>query len=70
MLAQGVSDDAVAGDGVEAMSDLDIPDTPDDCGNDYEYWWKTVGQFQEDEAREAERDEANAMLKLIFGEDK
>lgn len=66
MLAQGVSDDAVAGDGVEAMSDFD---TPDDCGNDYEYWWKTVGQFQEDEAREAERDEANAMLQLIMGED-
>ena len=67
MLAQGVFADAVAGDGMgAAMSDLDAPDSPDDCGNDYEWWWQTVGRFQREEAK---REEVNAMLEFIMGED-
>lgn len=49
------------------MSDLDMPDSPDDCGNDYEWWWETVGRFQQEEA---EMEEVNAMLQFIEGDEK
>lgn len=66
MLAQGLFDDSFASDGMgAAMSDLDAPDSPDDCGNDYEWWWQTVGRHQQEEA---EMEEVNAMLQFIEGE--
>jgi len=66
MLAQGVCADTVAGDRVDAaMSDIDAPDSPDDCGNDFDWWWQTVGRHQQEEA---EMEEVNAMLQFIEGE--
>lgn len=53
------------------MNGNDLIDMRDDrdCGNDYEWWWETVGRFQDEEKKAAERDEANAMLRIIAGED-
>ena len=48
------------------MSDIDAPDSPDDCGNDFDWWWRTVGRHQQEEA---EMEEVNAMLQFIEGEE-
>ena len=67
MLAQGVCADAVSCNGMgAAMSDIEAPDSPDDCGNDFDWWWQTVGRHQQEEA---ELEEVNAMLQFIEGEE-
>lgn len=51
------------------MNGNDLIDLRDDCGNDYEWWYENVGQYQDEQKKAAERDDANALLRMIAGDD-
>lgn len=51
------------------MNGNDMIDMRDDCGADYEWWYQTVGQYQDEQKHAAERDDVNTMLRIIAGED-
>lgn len=53
------------------MNGNDMIDARDDrdCDNGYAWWWESVGQYQDDQKHAQERDDANALLRIIAGED-
>lgn len=44
--------------------ETDYPDN--DCGNDFDWWWQTVGMVDAEERRVSE---ANEMLRIIADEE-
>jgi hypothetical protein len=53
------------------MNGNDLIDMRDDrdCDNGYAWWYESVGQYEDEQKHAHERADAEAMLRIIAGED-
>lgn len=51
------------------MNGNDMIDHRDDNVSDYQWWYQTTGQYQDEQKHAQEFDDANALLRMIAGDD-